>query len=125
MGVALGFGAYRNYAEFKRDYLTNPVYAELRNRRAARARAEMDIEAGRIPEAPPLIQLTPGSTIHLLDAAGVDGFFLDDDNSPSSLRPFVKVTAPRGGGLDLVANYRGEAGLIVRSGRAAISRARG
>lgn len=117
MGVALGFGAYRNYAEFKRDYLTNPVYAELRNRRAARARAEMDIEAGRIPEAPPLIQLTPGSTIHLLDAAGVDGFFLDDDNSPSSLRPFVKVTAPRGGGLDLVANYRGEAGLIVRSGR--------
>ncbi|MBM3846683.1 MAG: hypothetical protein FJ405_10430 [Verrucomicrobia bacterium] len=52
LGRALGFRQYRDYAEFKNDYLSNSVYRTLRDRRAIRARTEMDIEAGRVRECP-------------------------------------------------------------------------
>lgn len=116
-GLALGFGGYSNYGEFKRDYLENPTYQLLRARRAARARAELEIEAGRVPEAPTLLRMVRGTSIHILDNSAVDAFFLDEDDAEMDAVPFVTVTASRGGGLDIAARGAGQGNLTIRSGR--------
>lgn len=116
-GLALGFGAYSNYAEFKQDYLNNPTYQILRSRRAARARLEMEVEAGRIPEAPTVVRMVRGTSTHILDTSAVDAFYLDDEDSDIDTDPFVTVTATRGGGLDIVARRIGTGELTIRSGR--------
>lgn len=116
-GIALGFGGYTNYAEFKQDYLSNPAYQSLRARRAARASAEADLEAGRIPAAPIPIRLTPGTSTNLLAGTAVDRFFLDDDDADIDADPFVSVTTAREGGVRVVANRLGDGDLTIRSGR--------
>ncbi len=118
LGRSLGFGHYTSYADFKKDYLVNPTYIALRARRALRAKAEIDIESGRIPAAPQTVTLALGQSTLLFPGTDPDRFFLDDDDSDLEQDPVVTVTRPRiGGGLQVSAKRLGEAELVVRTGR--------
>ncbi|MBN9693744.1 MAG: hypothetical protein J0M24_26175 [Verrucomicrobia bacterium] len=116
-GLKTGFQTYRNYQEFKNDYLTNPVYQELRRRRAQRNAMEQQIESGRLPDAPETVRLTVGTPVTLLVGTPIDSYFLDDDDVDLDADPFAAITELRGGGLRLVASRSGNGELTVKAGR--------
>jgi hypothetical protein len=112
-----GFRPYSNYFELKQDYLSSPVFQELRRRRLARLRQELDVEGGRPPIAPESIRMTLGTTNVILASVSVDDFFLDDDDADNDQAPFLTITRLRTGGLRLVATRWGDGELVVRAGR--------
>ncbi len=116
-GAREGFSLYRNYKEFKSDYLNNPVYKELRRRRALRDAIEQQIEVGQIPAAPEVIRLAIGGATTILAGTPIDSFFMDDDDSDIDTTSFVSITEIRGGGLRIAATKSGDGDLVVKAGR--------
>ncbi len=115
-GARAGFRPYISYQELKTDFLTNPVYQELRRRRALRNREEQQLEAGIIPAAPESVRLILGGTTTLLPGVAIDSFFLDDDDADLGVDDFVGVAKLRGGGLRLSGDRIGNGDLTVRAG---------
>lgn len=117
LGLRAGFQNYKSYKEFKSDYLTNPVYQELRRRRALRNAAEQEIEAGRLPAAPETVRLTATAATTILPEIAIDSFFMDDDDADVDAAPFVTITEIPGGGLRLAPVRFGDGELTVKAGR--------
>jgi hypothetical protein len=106
-GVPAGF--YRDYAEFKQDYLTNGIYQKLRQRKAYRAQAEWQAEQGVMP---PVISMTVGNSLDILPGATADEVFVDQEEET----PLLSVTQLTGGGLRLQALAAGNVVLEVLLG---------
>lgn len=106
---------YRDYKEFKTDYLSNSVYQILRERRANAVRVHWDILQGRQVDAPPRIIVRLEETVNVLTDREIARFFVDDDE-PS---PFVRVANSPAGvaahGLQITGLKPGSAFLFVKT----------
>lgn len=98
-------GHYDSYIDFCNDYLTNPVYRKLRERRAVRSMMERNLDRGVLPE---IIKLAPGEDVFILDGEVIHERSLENEDgieivriaAPGPGEPGLKVTgAAPGNGL--------------------------
>jgi hypothetical protein len=76
-------GVYQNYIDFCNDYLTNPVYQKLRERRAVRAKLEWNVERGVMPE---IITLKVGEEQVILPEKMIREFNFDTEDETATVR---------------------------------------
>jgi hypothetical protein len=70
---------YESYEDFKVDYVTSPIYQELRSRRAQKVADEWTLmNGGSIPQPEELVAM-PGEEFEIFRGQTVDRYFLDDD----------------------------------------------
>ncbi len=101
---------YRDYDDFKRDYVANPVYQHLRARRAKLAKPEWDMENGmRLPE----IVVQVNQTIRIETNENVTAFYLDAADAETLIaRVSIGGAAP---GLLITGLVPGAGALMVKS----------
>lgn len=110
-GPKLAAAPYESYADFKADYLRNPVYQELRNRKALRVAAEWALLNGVTPPAPAMLQVNVGKSIHVLSEQSILRYFLDDDEGEG--QPLARISVPASGGGLLITGARGGAAPLT------------
>jgi len=92
---------YDGYIHFCSDYLTNPVYQKLRQRRAVRALMEWNLERGVLPQT---ILLQPGEETTVLPGETVTEYSFENEDGSSPVRI---VPGPDGQGLTLAGSAPG------------------
>jgi hypothetical protein len=105
---------YESYQAFKEDYLTNPVYQELRRRQALRVAAEWAVLRRETPPAPTTIAATVRQPMPVLEGETVRRFFLDDDEGGEVPLALIDMGGARGG-LVITATRVGYAPLTVQT----------
>ncbi|HAV61160.1 MAG TPA: hypothetical protein DCY13_02205, partial [Verrucomicrobiales bacterium] len=113
-GPSMPVTAYRTYHEFKDDYVNNPVYLEMRSRKARAVAAEWALMRGEIPPDPVVINVGIRTTSHVLKGQDITRFFLDDDEGEDLALASVTVDAVNGG-LQIRGGRVGAAPLTVQT----------
>ncbi len=104
-------GPYESYEDFKKDYVDNPVYQQIRARRAFYAAPQWEAIRGTLPEG---ITLHVGDNIVLLDGKHFESWSLDEEDTSTGEVPHVPIVSlyPRpDGGLLVNAFAAGEGWL--------------
>ena len=85
---------YESYPQFVADYLGNAVYEKLRQRRAARATLERNLDRGVLPQ---IITLKVGEEVVILAGQAITERSLESEEE----NPIVRLSAPVPGGPGL------------------------
>ncbi len=107
---------YATYEALQADYLANPVYVKLRQRKATSARARWDVEQGRFPT---VIQLNIGATATAFAGLTVDEFHFD----AAGRTGIAHFSSPTTGGILITADALGDGiltGMIAGAPRTVI-----
>ncbi len=105
--LKLQLSSYASYAELKEDYESSPVHKLLRERRAAHAGLQWDIEAGKVPV---ILDLRVGETNLFLGGSVLEDVVLHWEG----LRELADVRLLRSG-FEAVGRQVGSAPLTVRT----------
>jgi hypothetical protein len=114
-GPAMATAPYASYADFKQDYLANPVYQEMRNRKARAVAAEWTFLRGGTPTPPGRLTVAVGDRLVAFRGEIIERFFLDDDEDVIPALATVNIDTVNGG-LLLTGNRVGTAPLTVKIG---------
>ena len=107
--LKLQLSSYASYAELKQDYEFSPVHKLLRERRAAHAGLQWDLEMGKLPQ---ILELRVGETNLFLSGVVVEDAVLHWED----VRALADLTVLRSGFV-AVGRQVGSAPLTVRSSR--------
>ena len=103
---------YSSYQDFKGDFVKNPVYQEMRSRRALACRTEWDLINGRRVTPPQMLMVGVLQVTNILNDRFVTRFLLDDENVEA---PLAAIVTNKAGGLTIAGMRPGGALLTVQS----------
>lgn len=107
--LKLQLSSYASYAELKEDFESSPVHKLLRERRAAHAGLQWDIEAGKVPA---ILDLRVGETNVFLGGSVLEDLVLHWEG----VRELADVRLLRSG-FEAVGRQAGSAPLTVRTSK--------